>query len=97
MAFSARIFTKITVAPQHYVAIYIEFHPAQQTVIDKNIDNNKLIFVLQRSVILTEPIFMPLTFAQPFKNLCTELHENPTNGLVADTMSRMEGCGLDAR
>jgi len=47
---------------------------------------------------LSEPIFTPLTFAQPIiKNLCTELHENPTNGLVADTMLRTEGRGLDAK
>jgi hypothetical protein len=30
-------------------------------------------------------------------NLCIVLHENPTNGLVADTVSRTEGRGLDAR
>jgi len=31
MAFSARIFTKITVVQQHYVAIYTEFHPDRST------------------------------------------------------------------
>jgi len=70
----------------------------QQTVTDNNIDNNKLTFALQKNVILRERIFTPLTFAQPFiKNLCTEIHENPTNLLVADTMSRTEGSGLEAR
>jgi hypothetical protein len=70
----------------------------QQTVTDNSIDNKKLIFVLKKSAILSEQIFTPLTFPQPFiKNLCTELHENPTNGLVANTMARTEGSGFDAK
>lgn len=82
MAFSAHISTKLTIAQRHFVAIFTEFHPDRST-------NNKMIFALQKIVILSEPIFTELMLAQRSK-----LHENPTNSLIAVTVSRTEGHGL---
>lgn len=82
MVFSAHVCIKLTIAERHFVAIFTEFHPDLST-------NNKLIFVLQKIVILSEPIFTELTLAQRSK-----LHENPTNSLIAVTMSRTEGRSL---
>jgi hypothetical protein len=31
------------------------------------------------------------------KNAYTEIHEDPTNGLVADTRTQTKGCGLHIR
>jgi hypothetical protein len=42
----------------------------------------------------TEPIIAELTPARQLlvHNTCTESHENPTDGLVAQPTSRTEGC-----